>query len=144
MSGAFLCIVWPKKITSRDRCCLLPQISSLTAVASTHLIINMLLLLLLLLLHPSAPRLTSSNLASSDEAPPRLRRRTFNVSCRQAQARHMHAGAHTHTHTHTHTCTHTHIYIYICLRVLKRTPFSSFHESLKEPQFRTRAKPLQK
>ena len=35
-------------------------------------------------------------------------------------------------------------YIYICLRVLKRTPFSSFHASLKEPQFRIRAKPLQK
>ena len=32
----------------------------------------------------------------------------------------------------------------MCLRVLKRTPFSSFHESLKEPQFRIRAKPLQK
>ena len=37
-----------------------------------------------------------------------------------------------------------HIHTYICLRVLTRTPFSSFHESLKEPQFRIRAKPLQK
>ena len=39
---------------------------------------------------------------------------------------------------------HIYIYIYMRLRVLKRTPFSSFHESLKELQFRIRAKPLQK